>query len=120
MACSKDIPQQQVQITAHIISSSRTALQALGLEWGMLGESATDGHHSRYNRYSSQSGQMALNVLRLGEGLLEMKLNALEKKIYCQLLPARVWWHPTNSPLASNKAAKFPMSPPPIKKPRSV
>ncbi|MEQ5185407.1 transporter [Providencia rettgeri] len=76
----KDIPQQQVQITAHIISSSRTALQALGLEWGMSGESATDGHLSRYNRYSSQSGQMALNVLRLGEGLLEMKLNALEKE----------------------------------------
>ncbi|EKT62126.1 TPA: transporter [Providencia alcalifaciens] len=76
----KDIPQQQVQITAHIISSSRTALQALGLEWGVHNDSATDGHHSRYNRYSSQSGQMALNVLRLGEGLLEMKLNALEKE----------------------------------------
>ena len=76
----KDIPQQQVQITAHIISSSRTALQELGLEWGMLAGSSTKSHHNKYNRYNSVPGQFSFNMLRLGEGLLEMKLNALEKE----------------------------------------
>lgn len=76
----KDIPQQQVQITAHIVSSTRTALQALGLEWGMLGEMATNPHHSRYNRYNTEPGKVALNILKLGDGLLEMKLSALEKE----------------------------------------
>ena len=76
----KDIPKQQVQITAHIISSSRTALQELGLEWGMLARSSTKSHHNRYNRYNSVPGQFSFNVLKLSEGLLELKLNALEKE----------------------------------------
>ncbi|MGG4609880.1 secretin N-terminal domain-containing protein [Providencia sp. Me31A] len=76
----QDKPNQQVQITAHIISSSRTALQELGLEWGMLAGSSTHSHLNRYNRYYSAPGQFAFNVLRLNEGLLELKLNALEKE----------------------------------------
>lgn len=77
----KDMPNKQVQITAHIISSSRTALQELGLEWGMMaGGNLSTNHLYRYNRYSSISGQFSFNVLSLGEGLLEMKLKALEKE----------------------------------------
>ncbi|MFP4947383.1 MULTISPECIES: transporter [Providencia] len=77
----QDKPNKQVQITAHIISSSRTALQELGLEWGMMtGGNLNANHLYRYNRYSSISGQFAFNVLSLGDGLLEMKLKALEKE----------------------------------------
>ncbi|MBQ0269194.1 transporter [Providencia huaxiensis] len=77
----KDKPNKQVQITAHIISSSRTALQELGLEWGMMtGGNLTSNHLNRYNRYSSTSGQFSFNVLSLSDGLLEMKLKALEKE----------------------------------------
>lgn len=76
----KDLPQQQVQITAHIISSSKTALQELGLEWGMLAGNTTHSRLNRYNRYHSIPGQFSFNVLKLSEGLLEMKLNALEKE----------------------------------------
>lgn len=77
-----DVPKQQVQITAHIISSSRTALQELGLEWGMLSGSPNNSRYQRYNRYDAVSvaGQFNFNLLRLGEGLLELKLNALEKE----------------------------------------
>ncbi|QIC14255.1 transporter [Providencia vermicola] len=75
-----DVPKQQVQITAHIISSSRTALQELGLEWGMLSGSPNNKRYQRYNRYDSTQGQFNFNLLRLGEGLLELKLNALEKE----------------------------------------
>ncbi|MCW2256926.1 protein transport protein HofQ [Providencia alcalifaciens] len=74
-----DVPRQQVQITAHIISSSRTALQQLGLEWGMLSGNPSNSRYQRYNRYDGASGQFNFNLLRLGEGLLELKLNALEK-----------------------------------------
>lgn len=74
-----DKPNQQVQITAHIISSSRIALQELGLEWGVSAGNAPS-HLHRYNRYSSISGQFSFNVLNLSAGLLEMKLNALEKE----------------------------------------
>lgn len=76
----KDLPQQQVQITAHIISSSKTALQELGLEWGMLAGNTTHSRLNRYNRYHSAPGQFSFNVLKLSEGLLELKLNALEKE----------------------------------------
>lgn len=76
----KDVPKHQVQITAHIISSSRTALQELGLEWGMIAGNSTNSHHSRFNRYNAAPGQFAFNLLKLGEGLLELKLNALEKE----------------------------------------
>lgn len=76
----KDLPQQQVQITAHIISSSKTALQELGLEWGLLAGNTTHSRLNRYNRYHFAPGQFSFNVLKLSEGLLEMKLNALEKE----------------------------------------
>ncbi|GAB1440246.1 hypothetical protein MASR2M36_30280 [Providencia sp.] len=76
----QDKPNQQVQITAHIISSSRTALQELGLEWGMLAGSSNHNPLNRYNRYYSAPGQFAFNVLKLNDGLLELKLNALEKE----------------------------------------
>ncbi|HBO24821.1 MAG TPA: transporter [Providencia sp.] len=76
----KDVPKHQVQITAHIISSSRTALQELGLEWGMLAGNSTNSHHSRFNRYNVAPGQFSFNLLKLGDGLLELKLNALEKE----------------------------------------
>ena len=76
----KDLPQQQVQITAHIISSSKTALQELGLEWGLLASNTTHSRLNRYNRYHSAPGQFSFNVLKLSDGLLEMKLNALEKE----------------------------------------
>ncbi len=76
----KDKPNKQVQITAHIISSSRTALQELGLEWGILAGNTANSHLNRYNRYHSAPGQFSFNVLKLSDGLLELKLNALEKE----------------------------------------
>lgn len=101
-----DVPKQQVQITAHIISSSRTALQELGLEWGMLSGSPNNSRYQRYNRYDSSSGQF--NLLRLGEGLLELKLNALEKENLLSIIASPRLMASHNHPASIQQGSEIP------------
>lgn len=103
-----DIPKQQVQITAHIISSSRTALQELGLEWGMLSGSPNNSRYQRYNRYDSSSGQFNFNLLKLGEGLLELKLNALEKENLLSIIASPRLMASHQHPASIQQGAEIP------------
>ena len=75
-----DIPKQQVQITAHIISSSQEALQELGLDWGLSSKAVAGSPASKHLRYEGGSGKFAFNLIQIGQSLLSVKLNALEQK----------------------------------------
>lgn len=80
-----DTPQQQVQITAHIVTSSREALHELGIYWGMpIGEpiNATTGIN-RLNINQAANDNMhrfSFNIARIHTSLLEMELSALEQE----------------------------------------
>ncbi|MEQ4925349.1 type IV pilus secretin PilQ [Proteus hauseri] len=103
----KDIPQQQVDITAYIISSSQDALNELGVQWGLQipkpisaeGVSTTTAPTSALpstinNTLSAPSlsslsvhqntknplHYIALNIARINGRLLELELSALEQE----------------------------------------
>ncbi|PHM44722.1 competence protein E [Xenorhabdus mauleonii] len=79
-----DTPQQQVQITAHIVTSSREALHELGIHWGItsdplnqvLGVNRLNLHQPAGN----QRHRLVLNAARIHANLLEMELSALEQE----------------------------------------
>lgn len=79
-----DTPQQQVQITAHIVTSSREALHELGIHWGVN----ADPHNqsiglNRLNLHQpagNQRHRLVLNTARIHANLLELELSALEQE----------------------------------------
>ncbi len=77
----------------------------------MAGGNLNANHLYRYNRYSSISGQFAFNVLSLGDGLLEMKLKALEKENLLSIIasPRLVASH--QQPASIQQGTEIPMSP---------
>ncbi|TDB60262.1 type IV pilus secretin PilQ [Photorhabdus khanii] len=80
-----DTPQQQVQITAHIVTSSREALHELGIYWGIpIGDQLnTSTGLNRLNINQAASDNMhrfAFNIARVHTSLLEMELSALEQE----------------------------------------
>ncbi|MQL49069.1 type IV pilus secretin PilQ [Photorhabdus khanii] len=80
-----DTPQQQVQITAHIVTSSREALHELGIYWGIpIGDQFnTSTGINRLNINQAASDNMhrfAFNIARVHTSLLEMELSALEQE----------------------------------------
>ncbi|WP_445495748.1 type IV pilus secretin PilQ [Photorhabdus sp. SF281] len=80
-----DTPQQQVQITAHIVTSSREALHELGVYWGMpIGDQLnTSTGINRLNINQAASDNMhrfSFNIARIHTRLLEMELSALEQE----------------------------------------
>ncbi|WP_350306651.1 type IV pilus secretin PilQ [Photorhabdus viridis] len=80
-----DTPQQQVQITAHIVTSSREALHELGVYWGMpIGDQLnTSTGINRLNINQAANDNMhrfAFNIARIHTRLLEMELSALEQE----------------------------------------
>ncbi|MCP9266694.1 type IV pilus secretin PilQ [Xenorhabdus sp. XENO-1] len=79
-----DTPQQQVQITAHIVTSSREALHELGIHWGMaadpLNRSIGLNRLNLHQSAGNQSHRLVLNTARIHASLLEMELSALEQE----------------------------------------
>ncbi|MDR0218939.1 MAG: type IV pilus secretin PilQ [Enterobacteriaceae bacterium] len=79
-----DTPQQQVQITAHIVTSSREALHELGIHWGLTAD--PQNRSLGFNRLNlhqpagNQSHRLVLNTARIHANLLEMELSALEQE----------------------------------------
>lgn len=102
----KDIPQQQVHITAHIVSSSQEALNELGTQWGLQSikqtvnesvlteASASVASHPSNSTLSAPAlsalaihqntknplHYIALNIARINGRLLELELSALEQE----------------------------------------
>ncbi len=79
-----DLPLQQVQLAAHIVTMSRENLQELGVRWGM-GESqhATSLRVNDFNvnlPLANSVVNAGFNVARIGGRLLELELSALEQE----------------------------------------
>ncbi|AOM42919.1 transporter [Xenorhabdus hominickii] len=79
-----DTPQQQVQLTAHIVTSSREALHELGIHWGMSADPQNRALGlNRLNLHQPaghQHHKLILNAARIHANLLEMELSALEQE----------------------------------------
>ncbi|WP_237387503.1 type IV pilus secretin PilQ [Xenorhabdus sp. Sc-CR9] len=79
-----DTPKQQVQITAHIVTSSREALHELGIHWGVIADPLNRAIGlNRLNLHQpagNQRHRLVLNTARIHANLLEMELSALEQE----------------------------------------
>ncbi|WP_261371832.1 DNA uptake porin HofQ [Yersinia aldovae] len=79
-----DLPLQQVQLAAHIVTISRENLQELGIRWGMGdSNSATPLRINDFNvnlPLSNAVVSAGFNVVRIGSRLLELELSALEQE----------------------------------------
>lgn len=101
----RDTPQQQVHITAHIVSSSQDALNELGTQWGLQAlKTQTEAASTISNTISTASSlnsalstpslsalslhqntknplhYIAFNIARINGRLLELELSALEQE----------------------------------------
>ncbi|CNK36424.1 putative outer membrane porin HofQ [Yersinia frederiksenii] len=79
-----DLPLQQVQLAAHIVTISRENLQELGVRWGMGDEKPnTSLRMSDFNvnlPLPNSAVSVGFNVARIGGRLLELELSALEQE----------------------------------------
>jgi protein transport protein HofQ len=79
-----DLPLQQVQLTAHIVTISRENLQELGVRWGMGNMKQTTS--LRVNDFNvnmplpNSTVSAGFNIARIGGRLLELELSALEQE----------------------------------------
>lgn len=79
-----DLPLQQVQLAAHIVTMSREHLQELGVRWGM--DDAKQARSLRVNNFNvnlplpNSALSAGFNVARIGGRLLELELSALEQE----------------------------------------
>jgi protein transport protein HofQ len=79
-----DLPLQQVQLAAHIVTMSRENLQELGVRWGMGDIRSTAP--LRINDFNvnlplpNAAISAGFNVARIGGRLLELELSALEQE----------------------------------------
>lgn len=78
-----DIPQQQVQITAYIINTSREALYELGIFWELSSDKINQVGISRLNIHQpapSSIPHIAFNIAKIKSHLLSLELSALEQE----------------------------------------
>ncbi|MGT3162596.1 DNA uptake porin HofQ [Yersinia enterocolitica] len=79
-----DLPLQQVQLAAHIVTMSRENLQELGVRWGMGDTKPTSSLRiSDFNvnlPLPNSAVSAGFNVARIGGRLLELELSALEQE----------------------------------------
>ncbi|AJJ24340.1 type IV pilus secretin PilQ family protein [Yersinia enterocolitica] len=79
-----DLPLQQVQLAAHIVTMSRENLQELGVRWGMGDTKPTASlRMSDFNvnlPLPNSAVSAGFNVARIGGRLLELELSALEQE----------------------------------------
>lgn len=82
-----DQPQQQIQITAHIVTMSSESLEELGVKWG-LEESNTSGlsHINANLALSPTSPQAGFNIAKLNGRLLSLELSALEQENHVEII----------------------------------
>ncbi|MGT3241679.1 DNA uptake porin HofQ [Yersinia enterocolitica] len=79
-----DLPLQQVQLAAYIVTMSRENLQELGVRWGMGDTKPTSSlRMSDFNvnlPLPNSAVSAGFNVARIGGRLLELELSALEQE----------------------------------------
>lgn len=86
-----DKPQQQVQITAHIVTMSDEGLEELGVKWG-LGDSTSPTQSLGLNDLNVNLGlnspaiQTGFNIAKLNGRLLSLELSALEQESHVEII----------------------------------
>lgn len=87
---SLDKPQQQVQITAYIVTMSDEGLQELGVRWGME-ESQNNSSHAIKNMsvdlgLGSAALQSGFNLAKISGRILSLELSALELESQVEII----------------------------------
>lgn len=87
---SLDTPQQQVQITAYIVTMSNEGLQELGVRWG-IEESQTSSSNAIKNLsidlgLSSAALQGGFNLAKISGRILSLELSALELESQVEII----------------------------------
>ena len=87
-----DLPLEQIELAAHIVTISEEHLHELGVNWGLqAGDAAvTDAlHHPRLAiplALSSPGGSVGMTLARLGGQLLDLELSALEQENQIEII----------------------------------
>ncbi|MGD9426217.1 DNA uptake porin HofQ [Pantoea sp. NSTU24] len=87
-----DRPLDQIELSAHIVTISEEHLQELGVKWGLqAGEAAVTRllHHPRLEiplAVSSPGISVGMALSRIGGGLLDLELSALEQENQIEII----------------------------------
>lgn len=87
-----DRPLEQIELSAHIVTISEEHLQELGVKWGLqAGEAAVTRllHHPRLEiplAVSSPGISVGMALSRIGGGLLDLELSALEQENQIEII----------------------------------
>ncbi|MGU0057489.1 hypothetical protein ACVXG7_28510 [Enterobacter hormaechei] len=111
-AVQMDLPVEQVELAAQIVTISEKSLRELGVKWnladateaGKVGQVTTLGADLSVASATTHAG---FNIGRINGRMLDSELSALEQSSRWISSPARDCWHRTCSRPASSRAAKF-------------
>ncbi|MEN4643495.1 DNA uptake porin HofQ [Pantoea agglomerans] len=87
-----DLPLEQIELSAHIITISEEHLQELGVKWGLqAGDAAVNDilHHPRLDvplAVSSPGISVGMALARIGGQLLDLELSALEQENQIEII----------------------------------
>ncbi|MGC0870627.1 DNA uptake porin HofQ [Pantoea agglomerans] len=87
-----DLPLEQIELSAHIVTISEEHLQELGVKWGLqAGDSAVTDilHHPRLDvplAVSSPGISVGMALARIGGQLLDLELSALEQENQIEII----------------------------------
>ncbi|MFK3877651.1 DNA uptake porin HofQ [Pantoea agglomerans] len=87
-----DLPLEQIELSAHIVTISEEHLQELGVKWGLqAGDAAVNDilHHPRLDvplAVSSHGISVGMALARIGGQLLDLELSALEQENQIEII----------------------------------
>lgn len=87
-----DLPLEQIELSAHIVTISEEHLQELGVKWGLQAGDATVNdilHHPRLDvplAVSSPGISVGMALARIGGQLLDLELSALEQENQIEII----------------------------------
>ncbi|WP_340279321.1 DNA uptake porin HofQ [Pantoea agglomerans] len=87
-----DLPLEQIELSAHIVTISEEHLQELGVKWGLqAGDAAVNDilHHPRLDvplAVSSPNISVGMALARIGGQLLDLELSALEQENQIEII----------------------------------
>ncbi|SFO44649.1 protein transport protein HofQ [Candidatus Pantoea varia] len=87
-----DLPLEQIELSAHIVTISEEHLQELGVKWGLqAGDAAVTDilHHPRLDiplAVSSPGVSVGMALARIGGQLLDLELSALEQENQIEII----------------------------------
>ncbi|MGC1071758.1 DNA uptake porin HofQ [Pantoea agglomerans] len=87
-----DLPLEQIELSAHIVTISEEHLQELGVKWGLqAGDAAVNDilHHPRLDvplAVSSPGISVGMVLARIGGQLLDLELSALEQENQIEII----------------------------------